>query len=128
MFRGWKLLTIAGAALTLLIVAGCGSQQEPQTTTQENTQKTMANTADQTAAYPIDWCVVSGEKLGEMGKPYDYDYQGRKIKFCCGMCVKTFEADPARYIARLDSAVAGQIHQPMEHDEGGEHEGHDHGI
>lgn len=56
--------------------------------------------------YPLDYCIVSGEKLnGEMGKPVNYDYHGRLIRFCCNGCVATFEKDPATYIAKLDSAI-----------------------
>jgi YHS domain-containing protein len=56
--------------------------------------------------YPLDTCVVSGEKLGEMGKPYAYEYKGREIKFCCKDCVKDFNKDPDKYIKKLDEAAA----------------------
>ena len=48
-------------------------------------------------------CPVSGEKLGEddMGKPVSIRYKGRTVQFCCKMCVKKFEADPAKYLAAL---------------------------
>jgi YHS domain-containing protein len=62
--------------------------------------------------YPIDWCIVSGEKLGEMGPAVEYNYNGRTIKFCCKNCVKIFEKEPARYLAKLDSAAAGLIKSP----------------
>ena len=47
-------------------------------------------------------CPVSGEKLGEgdMGKPASVSYKGRTVGFCCNMCVKKFEADPAKYLAK----------------------------
>lgn len=62
-------------------------------------------------AYPLDHCVVSGETLGEMGDPYVYTYKqpgqpDRTVKFCCKMCVKKFEKDPAKYLAELDAAQA----------------------
>ncbi len=48
-------------------------------------------------------CPVSGEKLGEgdMGKPVAIQYKGRTVQFCCKMCVKKFESDPAKYLAHL---------------------------
>ena len=48
-------------------------------------------------------CPVSGEKLGEgdMGEPVTISYKGRTVKFCCNRCVKKFEADPAKYLAKL---------------------------
>ena len=36
--------------------------------------------------YPLETCLVSGEKLGEMGEPYEIVYEGRQIKFCCKKC------------------------------------------
>jgi len=58
------------------------------------------------APYPLDVCVVSGGKLGAMGDPVIYDYEGREVRFCCTDCVKKFNADPAKYLAKLDAAIA----------------------
>jgi YHS domain-containing protein len=62
----------------------------------------------------LDWCIVSGETLGEMGSPIPYTYKGRSLEFCCKNCIKKFENKPDYYMARLDSALAGQIQQPSE--------------
>ncbi|MDF3056201.1 MAG: hypothetical protein K0R17_416 [Rariglobus sp.] len=64
-----------------------------------------------TPAYPITTCVVSDEPLGDMGTPIDYIHKeagkpDRLVKFCCKMCVGQFKKDPARYLAKLDAAVA----------------------
>jgi len=56
--------------------------------------------------YPLETCVVSGEKLGEMGKPYAYEYKDREIKFCCKNCVKDFKKEPAKYVKKLEEAEA----------------------
>ena len=56
--------------------------------------------------YPLKTCVVSGEKLGEMGDPYVWEYEGREIKFCCKGCVKDFKKDPAKYIKMIEEAEA----------------------
>jgi YHS domain-containing protein len=56
--------------------------------------------------YPLKTCVVSGEKLGEMGEAYVYKYKDREIKFCCKDCVKDFNKDPAKYIKKLEEAEA----------------------
>ena len=56
--------------------------------------------------YPLKTCVVSGEKLGEMGDPYVWEYQGREIKFCCKGCIKDFKKDPAKYIKMMEEAEA----------------------
>jgi YHS domain-containing protein len=64
------------------------------------------NTDAKTKAYPLKTCVVSGEKLGEMGKPVVYVHEGREIKFCCKDCIKDFKKDPAKYVKKLDEAEA----------------------
>jgi YHS domain-containing protein len=56
--------------------------------------------------YTLKTCVVSGEKLDEMGKPYVYEYKGREIKFCCKDCVKDFKKDPAKYVKKIEEAEA----------------------
>lgn len=51
--------------------------------------------------YPLEVCVVSGEKLGSMGEPHVITYEGQQIKFCCEHCVPKFEKEPAKYLAKL---------------------------
>lgn len=54
--------------------------------------------------YPLETCLVSGEKLGEMGDPYVITYEGQEIKFCCKDCEKDFNKDPDKYLAKLKKA------------------------
>jgi YHS domain-containing protein len=49
-------------------------------------------------------CPVSGDKLGEMGKPDVFVYQGQEIKLCCSGCKKDFDKDPAKYLAKIRAA------------------------
>jgi YHS domain-containing protein len=49
-------------------------------------------------------CPVSGDKLGEMGKPYTFVYQGQEIKLCCPGCKKDFDKEPAKYVAKIRAA------------------------
>jgi YHS domain-containing protein len=49
---------------------------------------------------------VSGDKLGEMGDPYVYEYKGREIKFCCKGCLKDFNKEPEKYIKKIEEAEA----------------------
>jgi len=49
-------------------------------------------------------CPVSGDKLGEMGKPYTFVYQGQEIKLCCSGCKKDFDKTPAKYVAKIRAA------------------------
>lgn len=51
--------------------------------------------------YPLDVCIVSGNKLGSMGKPITKVYSGQEVKFCCQPCTEKFDANPAKYMAKL---------------------------
>ncbi len=64
------------------------------------------NKSEKLKPYPLETCVVSGEKLGEMGKPFVYQYEGREIKFCCKNCLKDFKKDTAKYIKKIEEAEA----------------------
>lgn len=56
--------------------------------------------------YPLKTCVVSGEKLGEMGKPYVFTHEGREIQLCCKSCLKDFNKEPAKYVKKIEEAEA----------------------
>lgn len=56
--------------------------------------------------YPLETCIISGDKLGEMGKPVVYEYEGREIKFCCKSCIKDFKKEPAKYVKKIDEEAA----------------------
>lgn len=56
--------------------------------------------------YPLEKCIVSDEKLGEMGKPFVFTYEGQEIKLCCKSCQKDFKKDPAKYVKKLKDAQA----------------------
>jgi YHS domain-containing protein len=47
-------------------------------------------------------------KLGSMGDPYVFVYQGREIKFCCPACKPQFENDPDKYMKKIKNAEAAQ--------------------
>jgi hypothetical protein len=66
------------------------------------------------ASYPLETCVVSGEKLGgDMGGPVDFVYQvagqpDRLVRFCCKGCLKDFKKDPATFLKKIDAASAAK--------------------
>lgn len=69
------------------------------------------------AGYPLTTCVVSGEKLGGMGKPVEYIHRqagqpDRTVVFCCRGCIKDFLKAPATYLRKLDDAAAKNAKQP----------------
>ena len=53
--------------------------------------------------YPLTTCIVSEEKLGEMGKPVMVDYKGQQVGFCCKSCLGDFDKEPAKYLAKLQA-------------------------
>lgn len=84
-----------------------------------------ADAADKNDApkpYPLKVCVVSDEKLGEMGKPFVFEYKGQEIKLCCKSCKKDFDKDPAKFIKRMDELVKKAAAKPAQPG----HEGHNH--
>jgi YHS domain-containing protein len=73
-----------------------------------NTPSSTTNnaTADDTKPkpYPFDICLVDGMKLGSMGDPYVFVYQGQEIKFCCAGCKPDFLKDPDKYMKKMQDA------------------------
>lgn len=88
-------MKIAKVLLNVLLVtvAGCGSGNSAQ-------KKPYVNND----GYPLSTCVVSGEKLGEMGEPHVIQYQGKTVKLCCSSCLKEFNADPVKYMKVIEEA------------------------
>jgi YHS domain-containing protein len=42
-------------------------------------------------------CPVSGDTVGDIGKPVYAQYQGETIAFCCKDCLKKFQKTPDKY-------------------------------
>lgn len=57
------------------------------------------------APYPLKTCVVSGEKLGSMGKSFVHNYEGREVQFCCKACLKDFNKEPQKFLKKIDEAA-----------------------
>jgi len=55
--------------------------------------------------YTLKTCLVSDEKLGEMGDTITMIHEGQEWKFCCKPCVKKFNKDPKKYTALLAKAT-----------------------
>jgi len=90
-----KLLLLAAlTAITTTLVTGCSCMGG----------KCKANMNAQAKPYPLNVCLVSGEKLGDMGKNYTTNYMGQEITFCCKDCVKDFTKDPDKYMQKLAMA------------------------
>lgn len=59
--------------------------------------------AAQNESYPLENCIVAGEKLGSMGDPIEIVVANQLVKFCCAGCQKKFDANPAAYLSKLDA-------------------------
>lgn len=51
--------------------------------------------------YPTENCPISQQKLGAMGKPYDYVFAGRLVRLCCSGCVDKFKEYPTAALAAI---------------------------
>lgn len=87
-----RLNALLGFAILLAILASAAAHAE-----------TVASTA-----YPLDTCVVSGEKLGSMGEPLIMQYKGREVRLCCSGCKAKFDAKPEEYLKKIDAAIIAQ--------------------
>jgi YHS domain-containing protein len=56
--------------------------------------------------YPLKTCIVSDEKLGEMGDPFVFVQDGQEFKLCCKSCQKDFNKAPQKYVKKLAAAQA----------------------
>lgn len=80
---------------------------------------------EQRETYPLDTCVVSGERLGaSMGKPVDFIFANRLVRLCCNLCKADFAKDPAGYLSKLDRASRGDGKAAPE---AGHHDDHEEG-
>ena len=87
-----KTLTVLVLTLPLLTAPLTGLAEEKK--------------AEKAKPYPLDKCIVSDEKLGGMGKPFVFTYEGQEIKLCCKSCQKDFKKDPAKYLKKMKDAEA----------------------
>ena len=55
--------------------------------------------------YPLSKCVVSDEKLGSMGEPFVFTYEGREVKLCCKSCEKDFKKEATKFAKKIDEAA-----------------------
>ena len=58
--------------------------------------------------YPLATCPVTGLVLGENNPPIVLMHDGREVRFCSSQCIGTFQADPAGYLASIDTQIIEQ--------------------
>lgn len=97
---------LCGMALEPVYASADATTNAPSSSTNTPSRNTnSATTADtQPKSYPLDTCVVDGMKLGSMGDPYVFVYQGQEIKLCCEGCKPEFLKDPDKYLKKIQDA------------------------
>jgi hypothetical protein len=70
--------------------------------------------AAQSVSYPLDACVVGGDKLDD--KAVSVVVGTKLVKLCCNDCKKSLLAEPSKYVARVDQAwiVAQSANYPLD--------------
>ncbi|MGJ8677521.1 MAG: YHS domain-containing protein [Akkermansiaceae bacterium] len=101
-----KIKPILAVAVTLMILPSHAvSTQVIEEGHQANEVITYGTEKAKGKPYPLDYCIVSDEKLGEMGDAIVMTYKGQELKFCCKPCVKDFKEDPEKYLKLLEKAA-----------------------
>ncbi|MFD0893927.1 hypothetical protein KBB96_10930 [Luteolibacter ambystomatis] len=87
--------------LGLAAVPAFAAEKEPAKPKKETKEQPASK--ETAKPYPLDTCIVSGEKLKEEGKdPVTFVYKGQEIKLCCNDCREDFDKDPAKYLKKLE--------------------------
>ena len=102
--------TLALALLLAAALTACTKDEPtaPAGTAPQVGEKTRAANAAKpgpaSLPYPLKVCVVSGEALDSMGKPYVFTQEGQEVKLCCDSCLKDFKQEPAKFLKKLANA------------------------
>lgn len=88
------------AAFTALASSLLFAAEEPKK--QDSPKGGETTKKEEVKPYKLDTCIVSGEKLGEMGEPFVFTHEGQEIKLCCKSCKKKFDKDPAKFLKKID--------------------------
>lgn len=109
MMLGFAFTTTRTLAATLTMIAaitlvGCGDEHAGH----DHAPGQHGAAPSATADYPLDTCVVSGEKLGSMGEPIPVTHEGVEVKLCCQGCVDPFNKEPQKYVAMVKAAAAAK--------------------
>jgi hypothetical protein len=110
-----SLLLLAGLTAGLNAAEDCCKEQSKAGADTDQSCCQAASTEAKPGAYPLETCVVSGDKLedGDMGPPVDYIFKqagqpDRLVRLCCSSCIKTFNKTPEKYLKLIDEAAAAK--------------------
>ena len=80
------------AALLTLVLASC--------------HRETAQPSTNAKAYPLNVCLISGEKLGNHGDPYVFTRDGQEVKLCCESCLEEFNTNAGKLLKQLADGKA----------------------
>jgi YHS domain-containing protein len=106
-----KLSTIALITATSFITVSCGDKKAEEPASKDNAEQREVSVKP----YPLDHCVVSGEKLGSMGEPHVFVYEGQEIKQCCDNCEPKFRKDPEKYLKMINEPKTSEHQHQHQH-------------
>lgn len=111
---------LASIVVTVTFVA-CSSSQDGANSHEGHNHATeshgMMNQSEPTKEVAAKMCPVSGEELGSMGEPVKVSHEGHEVKLCCQDCIKQFESDPTKYLAKLSTGSDHDKHTENSHSE-----------
>ncbi len=90
-----KTLQTTALLLASIFLVACG------TTTPQPPAGTAATTGGKVRPYPLSTCIVTDNDVASMGGAITKVYGNQEVKFCCRPCVRAYEANPAKYQAKL---------------------------
>lgn len=88
--------------------AGAAHKEHPAEKADKLAGLAELSEADQAIAKKQKVCPVSGELLGEHGKPIKITVKGQVVFLCCPACEEPIKKDPYKYLAKLKKASAGK--------------------
>ena len=120
------LAALAVVVVTVLVLSGCNGNDEHEHAASAVPSETAPPEAPpQTAEIAQKLCPVMGNPID---KDIYVDHNGRRVYFCCEMCVEQFKKEPEKYLKKLGEQLQAKPSDPegSTHKETDTHEGHEH--
>lgn len=111
---GFLLALALLASVVITIAAGPAPSTDPAVSAKPQAADS-AKTDWAGDPWPLDTCIVAGEKLGPLSEQVISVYEGREIRTCCDKCLAKFKAEPEKYLKAADEKIIAQQlpHYPL---------------
>ena len=103
--RAWtrSAVLVALVVAAAMWVTGCGKEADHKDHGHDKT----TTESDKTGGDKIAQKTCPVMEGNPINKNLYVDHDGRRVYFCCDMCVDTFKKDPEKYIKKLDEQLKG---------------------